>query len=165
MKERPRRTLLERLALRHLDLYQRVAGLGMRVPGLRTLLLRLAFDYAYAAQLRRDLELAAQLFYDPDAVLNFPDEIGPDYERRYEGREELFAAYRRWLSEWEGVRRDVVGFVDRGEHVVVLAREHMRGESSGLEVDREVGQVYRLRGAVAVEHWEYRSWAEALAHH
>lgn len=55
-----------------------------------------------------------------------------------------------------------VGFVDRGDALVVPARERVRGEGSGVEIERELGQVFHLRGAGVVEHVEYPEWRAAL---
>ena len=135
-------------------------------PGnrVRTALLKAVMDHAFSALNRQDLELVQRLFYLPDMVLEFADDVGPDFAARYEGRDECFRIYRLWLEEWGTLRREPVGFVDRGETVVVLGREVVRGESSGLEVDRELGQRFRLRGAGVAEQIEYRSWDEATAH-
>jgi hypothetical protein len=54
--------------------------------------------------------------------------------------------------------------VDRGDVVIVLGRETIRGESSGLEVDRELAQLFRLRGAGVADQAKFRSWDEALQH-
>ena len=164
MRERPERTRLERAVMLGPDLFRRAATLLFRLPPTRAVLLRDTVDRAYAALAREDLEFTAALYYHQDAILHFGDDVGPDYEPTYEGRDVLFEMYALWLREWGSLRREPIGFIDRGETIVVLGRERVRGESSGLEVDRELGQVMRLRGAAVAEQWEYRSWAEALAH-
>ena len=125
-------------------------------------MLRMALARSYAALARRDLDFVAQVFFHADTALEFGDDVGPDYDRRYQGRALAFDAYRRWLEEWGEMRREPAGFVDRGDVVVVLGKEHVRGESSGLEIERELGQVLRLRGGAVAELTEYRTWDEAL---
>lgn len=164
MVERPRRTRFERLLMLRPDLARAALGPLLRVPLLRTAVLRDTIDRSYAALAREDLEMTETLYYRDDVVLHFADDVGPDYEPSYAGRAVVFAAYRRWLDEWDVMEREPFGFVDRGETLVVLGRERVRGESSGLEIERELGQVFRLRGAGVAEQWEYRSWAAALAH-
>lgn len=165
MKPRPHRSSLERGIMRAPELYRALMAPFFRLPPgsrLRTAILRELVERSYAALEREDFDVL-QALYHPDSALNFRGDIGPDYEDRYEGRDLLFDAYRRWLQDWGTVRREPIGFVDRGETLVVLGHEITRGESSGLEVDRELGQVFRLRGAGVAEQTEYRSWDEALA--
>ena len=167
MKPRPRRTWLERALMTAPELYRALAAPIFRLPPgnrLRTAALKAVIDHSYSALSRGDLELTARLFFHPDSVLIFGEDPGPDYERRYEGRERSFDAYRRWMEEWGSLQRRPVGFVDRGDRLVVLGRELVRGESSGVELDRELGQVFRLRGASVIEHVEYRNWKNAVAH-
>lgn len=166
MKERPERSRFERLLLVAPDAVRSLAGPVFGLPPgsrLRTAALRMVADRAYSALNREDLELVERLFYRRDVVLNFAGDIGPDYASRYEGRDECFRIYRQWLKEWGTVRRRPFGFVDRGNVVVFLGYETIRGESSGLEIERELGQVFRLRGAGVAEQTEFRSWDEALA--
>jgi ketosteroid isomerase-like protein len=166
MTPRPRRTALERLLTLAPETYRPLMVPVFRLPAgsrLRTATLKAVMERGYAALNRGDLEFLKRLLYLPDMTLRFVGDIGPDFGGRYEGRDACFDAYERWLTEWGSVRREAVGFVDRGEVLVVLVREVMRGEGSGLEVEREVGQWFRLRGAGIAEQVEYRSWDEALA--
>lgn len=165
MKDRPARSRLERLLMLAPDAFRGHMEPVFRLPPgsrIRTAFIRLVLDRSYAALNRQDLE-SVKALYLPDSALNFADDVGVDYDARYEGRELAFDIYRQWLDEWGFVRREPVGFVDRGEKIVVLARERVRGESSGLEVERELGAVFRLRGAGVAEQWEFFSWDEALA--
>ena len=166
MAERPERSALERVLMLAPELYRPLMEPVFRLrPGsrLRTAVLKVVFARSYAALNRGDLDLIKRLLYRPEMALVFVGDLGPDYLPRYEGRDACFDAYERWMAEWGGVERVPVGFVDRGEVIVSLAREIMRGESSGLEVEREVGQRFRLRGAGVIEQTEFRSWQEALA--
>ena len=166
MQDRPRRSRLERLIMVAPDVYRALLVPVLRLPPgsrLRTAFLRALVDRSYAALNRQDFDVV-KASYLPDAALNFADDVGIDYDDRYEGRELAFDIYRRWLDEWGFVRREPVGFVDRGDVIVVLAHEHVRGQSSGLEVDRELGAVFRLRGAGVAEQWEFFSWDEAIEH-
>ena len=164
MRERTRRTRVERLVMLRPEALRPLFDLAIRLPLLRRLILRDTIDRAYAALRREDLELPARLYYHPEAVLRFADDVGMDYEDRYQGRDLVFDVYRQWLEEWGHMQREPIGYVDRGDTLVVLGRERVRGELSGLEVERELAQVFRLRGAIVLEHTEYRSWARALEH-
>ena len=166
MKDRPTRSPLERALMLAPELLRGVLAPVFRLPPgsrLRTAVVKSVLDRSYAALARGDIELTEKLFFHPDSILNFGDDVGVDYAPRYEGRAESFAIYRQWLAEWEEMHREPVGFVDRGETLVVLARERVRGSSSGLEIERELGQVFRLRGPGIAEHSEYRSWDAALS--
>ena len=163
LRSRPQRTALEHVLLRApLLLRLAVWVVAPMPPRLRRRAVALATDRAFAATNRGDLEFA-KLFYRPDVVLRFSEQI-PDFLMRYDGRDAMFEAYRCWIQSWGGQERIPLGFVDRGDHLIVLVRERMRGETSGLEVEREVGQVVRLQGGLVAEQIEYRSWDEALRH-
>ena len=167
MRDRPQRSWLERALMVAPEVYRPLMDPLFRLPPssrLRRAALRTIVDRSYAALNRSDLELVKRLFYHPDMALNFAADVGMDFDSRYEGREACFDAYSRWMHEWDGVRREPVGFVDRGDVLVVLCRELMRGASSGLAIDRELAQVFRLRGAGVIEQTEFDSWDKALAH-
>ncbi len=68
MRERPRRTPLERALMRRPAALRAFGDVAMRVPVVRTALLRAVIDHAYAALARGDLELTAVLFYDVGVV-------------------------------------------------------------------------------------------------
>ena len=165
MRERPRRSPLEAVVVAFPAAFRALLTPVFRLPPgarLRTAVIRSLVDRSYAALNRQDFDFV-EACYLPDTALNFANDVGVDYDDRYEGRDLTFEVYRRWLEEWGFVRREPHGFVDRGDTVVILARERVRGESSGLEVDRELGAVFRLRGAGIAEQWEFFSWDEALA--
>jgi hypothetical protein len=166
MRERPRRSRLEGVLMLAPELYRPLMAPVLRLPAgsrLRTATLKAVLARSFAALNRGDLELVKRLFYLPDMELSFVGDIGPDFGGRYVGRDACFDAYIRWMQEWGSLRREPVAFADRGEVIVVLGRETMRGAGSGLEVQREVGQRFRLRGAGVIEQTEFRSWDEAMA--
>lgn len=164
MRSRPQRTALEQVLMRAPLLMRLAVGVFAQMPPrLRRRVVAQATDRAFAATNRGDVEFA-KLFYRPDVVLRFSEQMGPDFLMRYEGRDAMFEAYLRWIESWGGQVRVPLGFIDRGDHLIMLLRERMRGETSGLEVEREVGQVVRLRGGLVAEQIEYRSWDEALRH-
>lgn len=166
MKDRPARSRLERVLMLAPEAYRPLMQPVFRLPPgsrLRTAALRIVLERSFAALNRQDLELVERLFYHPDMVLHFAVDVGPDYADRYEGRDECFRIYRQWLHEWGTLRREPVGFVDRGDVLIVLGREIIRGASSGLEIDRELAQFFRLRGAGVIEQTEFGDWDEALS--
>jgi hypothetical protein len=163
---RPGRSLLERAALRHRAVHRLGALLVQRLPPgrLRQLYLeRVILPYSYGCLNRRDLGVLANLYFDEDIVMRFVEPL-LDFQSEYRGRQAAVGAYAEWMDEWGVVERKPVAYADHGDHLIVLVRQHTEGSASGLAIDVEIGQVYRLGRGVAVEYVEYRSWAEAIAH-
>lgn len=162
-----RLALLERAALRF-PVVHRVAALLMhRLPAgrLRRLYLeRLVLPLSFGALNRGDLEALGRIYFGEDVRMRFAGDSIPGFEHEYVGREAVLSAYRTWLDEWGVMERIPTAYAEREDLIIILVRQRGRGSASGLQIDDEVGQVYRLRRGLAVEYIEYRSWAEAIAH-
>jgi ketosteroid isomerase-like protein len=80
----------------------------------------------------------------------------------YEGYEGLM----HWRAEigdvWESYRTEPEEFFDGDEVVVVFTRERGRGSSSGVEVDRRIAFLCRLRGGRVSEIRLYQDRERAL---
>jgi hypothetical protein len=63
---------------------------------------------------------------------------------------------------WTDYGFEVHDCLDAGDQVVVLARERGRGRSTGVRVERELGQPHELRHGTLIRTCLYGSWAEAL---
>lgn len=83
----------------------------------------------------------------------------------YRGRDEVrkffdedwFAAFD--FDEWEISAEELI---DRGDRVVVMARQHGRGTASGVDVELEFGQVATIRDGMIVQVDTYLDRDKAL---
>lgn len=164
---RPRRALFERAALRYRAVHRLGALLMHRLPPgrLRRLYLeRVVFPYGYGSLNRRDLHALARVFFTEDIVMRFGGEPVPGFPSEFHGREDSMRAYGELMDDWRVLERKPVAYAERDGLVIVLVRQHAEGIASGLSIDVDLGQVYRVRGGLVAEYVEYRTWAEAMAH-
>lgn len=164
---RPRRSAIERAALRHLAVHHRIVRqLDRRLRGRprRALLERVLLPQSYSALNRRDLDTLARLYFTEDIRMRFVGDRILGFRSEFSGREEVVAAYGEWMDEWGVMERRPVAYLERGDVLIVLTRQRGRGRGSGIAIDDEIGQVYRVRDGLAAEYIEYRSWAEAVAY-
>ena len=164
---RRRRSAIERAALRRPGAHRRIVRmLDRRLPlPLRRLLLeRVLLPDSYGALNRRDLGTLARVYFTPDIRMRFVGERIPGFRSEFSGHDEVVKAYGEWMDEWGVMERRPVAYAERGDLLIVLTRQRGRGSASGIRIDDEIGQVYRVRDGLAAEYVEYRSWAEALAH-
>ena len=78
------------------------------------------------------------------------------------GRDEVIKGFRQYWGTWDEYAIDPVEFVDAGQSVVVVVREHGRGKGSGVPVEREHFQLWTFRGGKLIRWEPFRSRAEAL---
>ena len=76
------------------------------------------------------------------------------------------AGIAQWRSDWERSWATwhwvPEAFVPAGDRVVAVLRTVAQGHSSGIEVERVTGAVFRLRGGKVIELDYYATKAEAL---
>lgn len=100
--------------------------------------------------------------YDAEVEWVEMPSLGPD-AATYVGIDELRAAVESWKQMWDEYETTLEQVIDAGENgVVVLGREHGRGSTSGVVVEREIGQLVTVRDAKIVGVRLYGSWDEAL---
>jgi ketosteroid isomerase-like protein len=64
----------------------------------------------------------------------------------FEGREAVGEWFGNWFRTFEpGYQFDLVEAQDLGDRVLLVAKHHGRGRSSGVEVSGETGYIYSLR--------------------
>ena len=63
----------------------------------------------------------------------------------YHGHDGVIEAFRGWTGAWDDYRVAVEELTDLGEHVLARTRHHGRGKGSGVEVEREIFQLWTLR--------------------
>jgi ketosteroid isomerase-like protein len=110
---------------------------------------------------------------DLDAFLAELDPEGewhPSIEPALEGGETALRGYddvrRAWDGyrggAWERMRGRIQEVRDLGESVVVLGHIQLTARTTGLEFDREVGQLITFRDAKILRSQDFLSHAEAL---
>jgi ketosteroid isomerase-like protein len=100
--------------------------------------------------------------YDEDVVLVVNGSAGPD-AGIWSGRD----AVGEWFGDWfrsfgRDYRFEIEDAHSVGDRVLVVARHHGHGGTSGVEVERTTANVYSLRGAKIARVELYGSRAEAL---
>ena len=74
----------------------------------------------------------------------------------------MIEAFRGWTGAWADYRVAVEELTDLGEHVLARTRHHGRGKGSGVEVEREIFQLWTLRQDKVVRAKMYYDQTEAL---
>jgi ketosteroid isomerase-like protein len=112
----------------------------------------------YDAYARGDYELTLS-YHDPEIEFSQPaQEPGAG---TYHGHQGIIRAMTKWVGAWDDYRVEVEELVDSGDHVLAKTRHHGRGKSSGVEVERQIFQLYTLRNGRIVRTRMYYDEAEA----
>jgi ketosteroid isomerase-like protein len=82
--------------------------------------------------------------------------------RVYHGHDAVRQSWERWLEEWEHYGFEAECFVDCGENVLVVAREHGRGATSGASVSARNYAVLTIREGKIARYREFYDEPEAL---
>ena len=96
-----------------------------------------------------------------DQGVEVHDHDSPD-QGTYDGHAGLLRWLGDWDSAWETWSIEPEEFRDAGHRVVAVLRMTVRGEGSGLELERQEGHVWTVRSGQAVRLNVYGSRAEAL---
>jgi ketosteroid isomerase-like protein len=99
---------------------------------------------------------------DPDIRVH-PRSDEPDAADEYRGLDGLMDYLMNWYGNWDDYEVDPIEIIDAGKHVLVVARERGRVESTGVEVEEDFNHSFVLRDGKVVEWHMYNSHAEALA--
>jgi ketosteroid isomerase-like protein len=78
------------------------------------------------------------------------------------GREQFERLALGFLEAFPSLEFSVEELIDAGDLVIASTLMHGRGSVSGADVTDAYVFVYKLRGGVVVEGWEYRTTQEAL---
>jgi ketosteroid isomerase-like protein len=98
---------------------------------------------------------------DPDCRV-FPRSEEPDADQEYRGLDGLMDYLTNWFGQWDEYESEPVEMIDAGEHVLVVARERGRVESTGMEVVEDFTHSFVLRDGKVTEWRMYDSRADAL---
>ena len=80
----------------------------------------------------------------------------------YRGPEAVEATTKEWLAAWEWFTIESEGFIDAGEHVLVMTRYRARPRHGGPEIDRQAAELWTLREGRIVYHRSVNDRSEAL---
>jgi ketosteroid isomerase-like protein len=82
--------------------------------------------------------------------------------RVYRGHDGVRKSYERWLDQWDEYGAEAERFVDYGDDVLVVAREHGRGARSGATVSSRIFIVVTFRNSKVLRYREFYDEAAAL---
>ena len=80
----------------------------------------------------------------------------------YRGHEGIERFFVDWLAVWEDYALENREYIDAGDSVVVVFRQHGRGRGSGVETERDFFGVYDLRRGRVIRFHMYESRVAAL---
>ena len=112
---------------------------------------------AFAAFARGDLEAVVDLS-DPEIVVRDPDRTG----RALHGPAGLRSFFEEWLENWEEYRSEPLEFIEAGDEILVHTMQTGRGRLSGIELQQDLFQVFRVRDGRFLEYRIYTDRGEAF---
>lgn len=80
----------------------------------------------------------------------------------YHGFAGVEAATRDWFEAWDWFRQEGLEFIEAGDDVIVLTRQHGRPKGSEREVESTGAEVWTFRGDKAVRFKAYDDPSKAL---
>jgi ketosteroid isomerase-like protein len=78
------------------------------------------------------------------------------------GRDAVQRSWRRWLAQWDEYGFEAERFIDCGEDVLVVSREHGRGVTSGASVSSLHYAAVTIRGGKIARFREFHDEHAAL---
>jgi uncharacterized protein len=75
--------------------------------------------------------------------------------RVYHGHAGVRESFERWLEQWDEYGFDIERFIDGGDDVLVVAREHGRGATSGANVSSRIYVVITIRDSRILRYREF----------
>jgi uncharacterized protein len=75
--------------------------------------------------------------------------------RVYHGHAGVQESFERWLEQWDEYGFDIERFIDGGDDVLVVAREHGRGATSGANVSSRIYVVITIRDSRILRYREF----------
>jgi uncharacterized protein len=82
--------------------------------------------------------------------------------RVYRGHEGVQQSFERWLEQWDEYGFEAERFIDCGDDVLVIAREHGTGMTSGASVSSRIFAVYTIRAGKIARYREFYNEKVAL---
>jgi ketosteroid isomerase-like protein len=81
--------------------------------------------------------------------------------RVYRGHDGVRESFERWLDQWDEYGIEAERFTDCGDNVLVVAREHGRGATSGANVSARIYLVFTFREGKVLRYQEFYDEATA----
>jgi len=100
-------------------------------------------------------------YFAPDVVWDTSASSMPSASVSH-GHEGVERFFRDWLGTWTDYEIGTREFVDAGDSVVIVFRQHGTGRESGVEIERDFFGVYDLRASKVVRFRMFESRDEAL---
>ena len=100
-------------------------------------------------------------YWDPEIVWDMTPTGIPGYGI-YSGYDEVKAFFADWYSAFDGLEVEIEELVDRGDRVLVMARQRGRGVTSLAEVELAIAVVLTLRVGKVVRADNYLDRSLAL---
>lgn len=75
--------------------------------------------------------------------------------RVYRGHEGVRTSFERWLDGWDEYGAEAERFIDSGDSVLAVAREHGRGASSGVTVSARIFVLVTFRDGKVLRYREF----------
>jgi len=155
-KDRPRRSLDERITVRFPAIAHHLAARVARMPPssrLRQRLLARFVARGFAANKRGDLEFVLAAFYDPDIEWHGTTGGLDDGTVRH-GHQEVMRGFDEYYAAWERLELTPEEIIDTGDELVVFVHEVAKGRESGVVVQTNTatistfrdGMITRVRG-------------------
>lgn len=108
-----------------------------------------------AGDLESALELAAE------DVRWYPGDVFPDWDEVYVGKQRVREFFASFEEPWQWIQVDHLAREQIGDQTIIRARFRARSHE-GVDVDIELGQLWRLRDGVLVEFRGFATYEEAL---
>jgi ketosteroid isomerase-like protein len=151
-RDRPRRSLDERITLRFPAIARYLAGRVARMPPssrLRQRLLARSVSRGFAANMRGDLEYVLAAFYDPD--VEWHGTVGGlDEGHTFRGHQEVMRGFDDYFAVWERIDLRPQEIIDTGDELIVFVHEVARGRESGVVVETDTATISTFRDGMIV---------------
>ena len=119
----------------------------------------------YEAAASRDAETVLAL-YDPEVELDVSRLMvsggGGSTDGVYHGHDGLRSLFRDWYEAYDSIDYDYEQLTDSGEDVIAVVNRHVRGRSSGVEVEQRVALVWTIRDRKVIRVVWFLTEGEAL---
>jgi ketosteroid isomerase-like protein len=163
-RDRPRRSLDERITLRFPAIARYTAARLARMPPssrLRQRLLARAVSRGFAANMRGDLEYVLAAFYDPD--VEWHGTVGGlDEGHTFRGHQEVMRGFDDYFAVWERLDLRPEEIIDTGDELIVFVHEVARGRESGVVVETDTATISTLREGMIVRVRSFMDRSQAL---
>jgi ketosteroid isomerase-like protein len=103
--------------------------------------------------------------YDPEIEWHLGHTFASisDFEPVYHGHDGVGAFWRVWFAAWEKAEFEYEEFIDAGDSVVTILTQHVRGRTSGIELEwTSYAQVWTVSNGKIVRVEFFPTRGEAL---